>query len=107
MVFISVGQAVEAIKRNTEIIFAYPVYFSNMPRIVYDFINRNRSVFSGKKIFVIATMGLFSGDGAGCSARLLAKCGAHITGGLHLKMPDCIGDEKVLKRTNEQNHLLE
>lgn len=100
------GQAVEAIKRNTEIVFAYPVYFSNMPKIVYDFINRNHSVFSEKKIFVIATMGLFSGDGAGCSARLLAKCGAHITGGLHVKMPDCIGDEKALKRTNEQNHLL-
>lgn len=99
-------QAVEEIKRSTEIVFAYPVYFSNMPKIVYDFINRNDSVFLGKKIFVIATMGLFSGDGAGCAARLLAKCGAHITGGLHLKMPDCIGDEKALKRTKEQNHLL-
>lgn len=100
------GQAVEAIKRSAEIVFAYPVYFSNMPKIVCDFINRNRSVFSGKKIFVIATMGLFSGDGTGCSARLLAKYGAHITGGLHLKMPDCIGDEKALKRTREQNYLL-
>lgn len=51
-------------------------------------------------------MGLFSGDGTGCSARLLEKFGTHITGGLHLKMPDCIGDEKALKRTKEQNHLL-
>lgn len=47
------GQAVEAIKRSEEIVFAYPVYFSNMPKIVCDFINRNRSVFSGKKIFVM------------------------------------------------------
>lgn len=100
------GQAVEAIQQNAEIVFAYPVYFSNMPKIVCDFINKNYSVFFGKKVFVIATMGLFSGDGAGCSARLLTKYGAHITGGLHLKMPDCIGDEKVLKRTKEQNHLL-
>lgn len=100
------GQAVEAIQQSAEIVFAYPVYFSNMPKIVCDFINKNYSVFFGKKVFVIATMGLFSGDGAGCSARLLTKYGAHITGGLHLKMPDCIGDEKVLKRTKEQNHLL-
>lgn len=77
-----------------------------MPKIMYDFIKRNRFIFSEKKIFVIATMGLFSGDGAGCSARLFAKYGAYITGGLHLKMPDCIGDEKALKRTREQNHLL-
>lgn len=99
-------QAVEEVKRSAEIVFAYPVYFSNMPKIVYDFINSNCSIFSGKKIFVIATMGLFSGDGTGCSARLLEKYGAHITGGLHLKMPDCIGDEKALKKTKEQNHLL-
>lgn len=100
------GQAVEAITENEEIVFAYPVYFSNMPKIVRDFIDDNRSVFSGKKIFVMATMGLFSGDGTGCSARLLRKYGADITGGLHLKMPDCIGDEKALKKTKEQNHLL-
>ena len=48
-------------------------------------------------------MGLFSGDGAGCSARIFKKCGAKIVGGLHLKMPDCIGDEKALKRTLEEN----
>lgn len=99
-------KAAEVIKQNEEILFAYPVYFSNMPKIVHDFIDGNRSAFSGKKIFVIATMGLFSGDGAGCSARLFRKYGGRIIGGLHLKMPDCIGDEKALKRTREQNHLL-
>lgn len=100
------GQAAAAIAQNEEIIFGYPVYFSNMPKIVRDFIDGNGSVFRGKKIFVLATMGLFSGDGAGCSARLLGKYGADIVGGLHLKMPDCIGDEKALKRTREQNHML-
>lgn len=77
-----------------------------MPKIVHDFINKNQNIFSRKKIFVIATMGLFSGDGAGCSARLFLKYGAYITGGLHLKMPDCIGDEKALKRTKEENQML-
>lgn len=100
------GQAAGAVKRNTDIVFGYPVYFSSLPKIVYDFINDNRSIFKGKKIFLIATMGLFSGDGTGCSARLLAGYGACITGGLHIKMPDCIGDEKALKRTKEQNRLL-
>lgn len=81
----------------------YPIYFSNAPKIVQDFIRDNRECFADKKIFIIATMGLFSGDGTGCTARLLAKCNAKIIGGLHLKMPDCIGDEKILKKTAEAN----
>jgi ferredoxin/flavodoxin len=85
------------------IVFGYPVYFSNTPKIVTDFIESNPGLFSGKRVFIIATMGLFSGDGSGCAARLLKKCGADIAGGLHLKMPDCIGDVKLLKKTLEQN----
>ena len=48
-------------------------------------------------------MGLFSGDGTGCSARLLKRYGANIIGGLHLKMPDCIGDVKLLKKSIKRN----
>lgn len=91
------------IKNNDEIIFAYPVYYSDLPKIVRDFIVDNSAIWKGKKIFIIATMGLFSGDGAGCAARLFKKYGAHILGGLHVKMPDCIGDVKVLKKSAEEN----
>ncbi len=92
-----------AIQSGDEIIFAYPVYYSNLPKIVREFIVSNAELWRGKKIFVIATMGLFSGDGAGCSARLFKKYGAKISGGLHLKMPDCIGDVKLLKKTLDEN----
>lgn len=51
-------------------------------------------------------MGLFSGDGTGCTARLFRKYDATVLGGLHIKMPDCIGDEKVLKKTPEANKAL-
>ncbi len=51
-------------------------------------------------------MGLFSGDGAGILARLLKYYGAVIVGGLHLKMPDSIGDERALKRSFEKNKAL-
>ena len=50
--------------------------------------------------------GIFSGDGAGVLARLLKKHGAKIIGGLHLKMPDSIADEKALKRPLEENKRL-
>ena len=95
--------AIVAAKSSDEIIFAYPVYYSNLPKIVRNFIVNNAELWRGKKIFVIATMGLFSGDGAGCSARLFKKYGAEILGGLHLKMPDCIGDVKLLKKSLDEN----
>lgn len=96
-------QAAEAAKGAQEIVFAYPVYYSNLPKIVRDFIVDNAELWRGKRIFIICTMGLFSGDGAGCAARLFKKYGAKISGGLHLKMPDCIGDVKLLKKPLEAN----
>ena len=93
----------EAIAQEDEIVFAYPVQFSSVPKYVRDFIGANGELWKGKKVFVIATMGLFSGDGAGILGRLLRRRGAVITGGLHLKMPDSIADAKALKRPLEAN----
>lgn len=98
--------AVNSIKENDDIVFGYPIYYSNLPKIVKDFINNNADIWKGKKVFIIATMGLFSGDGTGCAARLLSKHGAEIIGGMHLKMPDCIGDVKLLKKSLEDNKRL-
>lgn len=97
---------VDYIKKNQELVFAYSVQYSNMPKMLKDFIDQNKGLWRGKKVFVIATMGLFSGDGAGILARRLKKYGAQITGGLHLKMPDSIADEKALKRPLEKNREL-
>lgn len=97
---------VHKIQEHAEIVLGYPVQYSNIPKILKDFIVGNQNVWNGKKIFVIATMGLFSGDGAGVLARLLHRYGAVVTGGLHLKMPDSICDEKVLKRSLQDNQRL-
>lgn len=94
---------INMIKENNDIVFAYPIYHSDMPIIVRNFINNNKEMFRNKNIFIIVTMALFSGDGTGCSARLLKKYGANIIGGLHVEMPDCIGDVKILKRSIEKN----
>jgi len=91
------------IKQADEMIFGYPVQYSTVPKILRDFIEQNNDLWQGKRVLVIATMGLFSGDGAGVLGRLLQKYGSEIIGGLHLKMPDSIADEKVLKRSSEKN----
>lgn len=103
---IEAENAVQKICAHSEMIVGYPVQFSNIPKILMDFIEGNPNIWKSKRIFIIATMGLFSGDGAGVLARLLTRHGAVIVGGLHLKMPDSIGDEKALKRTLEQNQAL-
>lgn len=99
-------EALEVLRASDEIALGYPIYFSDIPRIVKAFITEHAAMFRGKRVFIIATMGLFSGDGAGLASRLLRKCGAAVTGGLHLRMPDCIADVKLLKKTPEENGAL-
>lgn len=93
---------IDLIKYSNEIFLSYPIYYSNIPLILRDFIIDNKGLWKDKKVFIIATMGLFSGDGTGCSARLLKKYGAIIIGGLHLKMKDCIIDVSLLKKSDIQ-----
>ena len=88
---------------DEEIIIAYPTQFSNIPYMVRDFIHKHAASWNGKKVFLLTTMGMFSGDGTGCAARILKKYGAVITGGLQVIMPDSVADCKALKKTKEQN----
>ena len=97
------SETLERIKNDNEIVVGYPVQYSNIPKLLRDYIVDNRYVWKGKNIFISATMGMFSGDGAGILARLLKNYGAVIVGGLHLKMPDSICDERALKRSFEHN----
>ena len=63
------------------LVFVYPMQYSTVPKILRDFIIENKDLWQNKKVFVIATMGLFSGDGAGILGRLLHQYGAKIIGG--------------------------
>lgn len=96
-------EAAEELSRNDFIVLAYPVQFSNCPVMVRDFIKKHSDLWKGKQVLCVATMGLFSGDGAGCSARLLKKYGAKVAGGLHIHMPDSVCDVKLLKKPVEKN----
>lgn len=59
------------LEKQSTIILGYPTQFSNAPFMVRDFIRKNRCLWNGKSVFCLNTMGLFSGDGTGCVARLL------------------------------------
>lgn len=94
------------VKEHTVIVFSYPVQYSNLPRIVKDFIFLNADLWQGKKVFIIATMALFSGDGVGLLGRRLHRRGAQIVGGLHLRMPNSISDSLLLRRSLKKNKKL-
>ncbi len=96
----------EIIRRETEIVFGYATQYSSIPKILRDFIIHNQVLWQDKKVFILTTMRIFCGDGSGVLARLLETYGATVTGGLHLKMPDSISDEKVLKTSLEKNRRL-
>ena len=53
------NNVIEKIILHKDIVFAYPIYYSNLPKIVRDFINNHHSIWEKKNIFIIATMGLF------------------------------------------------
>lgn len=96
-------EIIQILEKHETIILGYPTQFSNAPFMVLDFIKSNDSLWNGKKIFCVNTMGLFSGDGTGCTARTLKKYGATILGGLQLKMPDSVCDKKLLKKSIGEN----
>ena len=103
MYSIEEAQVLDRIKESKDILFAHPIQYSNMPRLIHDFICDHKELWKGKNIYVMTTMGLFSGDGSGMTARLLKKYGANIIGGLHVPMPDSVADVKALKRPLEKN----
>ena len=96
----------ELLKRHGDIILAYPVYFSDLPQIVREFICENSANFRGKNVFIIATMEIFSGNGAGCAARILKRAGAKITGGAHVRMPAFILDVVIFSYSAQKNERL-
>ena len=99
-------QIIDLLKEEDVIFLGYPTQFSNAPFMVRDFIAKNSSLWKGKKVFCINTMGLFSGDGTGCTARILKKYGAEILGGIQIKMPDSVCDSKLLKKDIQEKDYL-
>ena len=95
--------SIETIKNNDTVVLAYPTQFSNVPYMVRDYVIRNKELWKGKNVFLITTMGAFSGDGTGCLARVLKKYGAVILGGMQIHMPDAVCDSKLLKKSLEEN----
>jgi ferredoxin/flavodoxin len=86
------ANAVTELAKHDTVVFGFPVYYSNLPKIAKDFIADNKSSFADKKVFIIATRALHNAYGIGYARKLFTDCGAKFIGSLQLNMPENIRD---------------
>ncbi len=99
----AVAKLNESDKHDT-VVFGFPVYYSNIPKIAKDFIYRNKAAFKGKKVFIITTKGLFNAFAVGYAREIFMECGAEFIGSLQLNMPDNIRDMFVMEICFTKNY---
>ena len=69
------------------ILVAHPIYASDMPALMRDFLKRNRAMFSGKNLMTLVTQFLFSGDGGRLAYRLVRREIHQHIASMHINMP--------------------
>ena len=70
----------------------YPIYGSCVPRILRDFTARYSPALTEKKLIILCTQMMFSGDGARAFARLLPGCEGNVLYAEHFNMPNNISN---------------
>jgi ferredoxin len=105
-----------AIKNHEVIAFCYPIYASRVPRIMREFVAKYMSEISGKKIVILVTQVLFSGDGARVFTDMFPEDTIEVIYAEHIKMPNNVNNlpfwgqasEKAIQRvfSNAEAHVV-
>ena len=95
---------INEMEQQKTIVFGFPIYYSNIPKIAKDFISENKKSFADKKVFIITTKGLFNAFGVGYARRMFKDCGAEFIGSLQLNMPDNIRDMLIMEIAFSKNY---
>ncbi len=74
----------------------YPIYGGCVPRLMREFAARHRDVLSGKRLVILCTQMMFSGDGAKAFARLLPGCEERVIYAEHISMPNNMCNVPIL-----------
>lgn len=70
----------------------YPIYGSCVPRIMREFAVKHSTILGEKKLIILCTQMMFSGDGARAFARLLPGCDENVIYAEHFNMPNNISN---------------
>lgn len=100
------GEADELINSADLAGFGYPIYGSDLPLLIMDFLKRLAPV-NGKRAFVFCTQWMYSGDGARTGSEFLTNKGFTVPWGEHFFMPNnvCITAFAMLPYTNDKKRI--
>jgi len=78
------------------VLISYPIYGSDIPKIMRDFLIENADSFREKPIMTLATQMLFSGDGGALAYYILKPYNVKLLASMHINMPHNIVDFRIL-----------
>ena len=84
------------------IAFCYPIYGSRVPLIMREFATRHTEVLQGKKLIILVTQLIFSGDGARVFTDMFPKNHFDIIYAEHFYMPNNVCNFPLLPRTSKK-----
>jgi len=90
------------IKGHDTIAFCYPIYGSRVPRIMREFVAKHMTALTGKKLVILVTQLLFSGDGARVFTDMFRAGTIEVIYAEHFNMPNNISNIPLLKRPDEK-----
>lgn len=88
------------IKKHDTIGFCYPIYASNVPRIMREFVEKNKESLRYKKLIIFCTQLMFSGDGARVFTDLLPNGYGEVIYAEHFNMPNNICNSGIFSVKN-------
>jgi len=86
------------IMEHDTLAFCYPIYNSRVPRIMREFVHRHMAGLVGKKLVILVTQMLFSGDGARVFTDMFEDGAVEVIYAEHFNMQQNMGNIPVLSR---------
>ena len=90
------------IKAHDTIAFCYPIYGSRVPRNMREFVAKHKSDINGKKIIILVTQMIFSGDGARVFTDMFLEGTINVIYAEHFNMPNNICNTPMLRHASRR-----
>jgi ferredoxin/flavodoxin len=90
------------IKSHDTIAFCYPIYGSRVPRIMREFVAKFLNELSGKKVIILVTQMMFSGDGARVFTDMFWEDAIEVVYAEHFNMPNNICNTPFLRKPSKK-----
>jgi len=92
----------DAISAHDVIAFCYPIYGSRAPLIMRAFVAKHMEALKGKKLIILVSQVLFSGDGARALTDLFPEGHIEVLYAEHFLMPNNVCNVAFVRQTSER-----